>query len=61
MSSIRTEIAEIIGIQPALAEGTVDYKVLESVEESGYTRQLIEYDAGGDRACKRYSRISREI
>lgn len=49
MSSIRTEIAEIIGIQPALAEGTVDYKVLESVEESGYTRQLIEYDAGEDK------------
>lgn len=49
MSSIRTEIAEIIGIQPALAEGTVDFKVLESVEESGYTRQLIEYDAGEDK------------
>lgn len=49
MSSIRTEIAEIIGIQPVLAEETVDYKVLESVEESGYTRQLIEYDAGEDK------------
>ena len=49
MSSIRTEIAEIIGIQPVLAEETVDYKVLESVEEVGYTRQLIEYVSGDDK------------
>lgn len=49
MSSIRTEIAEIIGIQPVLAEETVDYKVLESVEEIGYTRQLIEYVSGDDK------------
>jgi len=49
MSSIRTEIAEIIGIQPVLAEETVDYKVLESVEEVGYTRKLIEYVSGDDK------------
>ncbi len=49
MSSMRTEIAEVIGIQPPLAEEAVDYKVLETVEEDGYTRQLIEYASGEDK------------
>lgn len=49
MNSIRTEIAEIIGIQTALTEENVKYTVLESVEENGYIRQLIEYDADEDK------------
>ena len=49
MKSIREEIAEIIGIQLPLVEEHVDYKVLETVEEDGYTRQLIEYPAKEDK------------
>lgn len=49
MKSIRGEIAEIIGIQLPLVEEHVDYKVLETVEEDGYTRQLIEYASGEDK------------
>lgn len=49
MESIREEIAEIIGIQLPPMEETVDYKVLEIVEEDGYTRQLIEYASGEDK------------
>lgn len=49
MKNIKAEIAEIIGIQMPIAEKKVDYKVLESVEENGYTRQLIEYVSGEDK------------
>jgi dienelactone hydrolase len=49
MENIRKEIAEIIGIQPSVAAEEVEYKVLESVEEDGYTRQLIEYPAKEDK------------
>ncbi len=49
MESIRKEIAELIGIQPPTTEETVDYKVLESIKEDGYTRQLIEYASGEDK------------
>lgn len=48
MKNVRTEIADIIGIQQTLAEENVNYKVLESVEEDGYTRQLIEYASDED-------------
>ena len=46
MEKIRKEIAELIGIQLPPMEEAVDYKVLENVEEDGYTRQLIEYASG---------------
>ncbi len=49
MSSIRTEIAEIIGIQLPFGGETVEYRVLETMEEDGYTRQLIEYASGEDK------------
>ena len=49
MENVRKEIAEIIGIQLPLVEEHVDYKVLETVEEDGYTRQLIEYASGEDK------------
>lgn len=48
MNNIREEIAEIIGIQLPPSEEAVNYKVLETVEEDGYTRQLIEYASGED-------------
>ena len=49
MKKVIAEIAEIIGIQMPIAEDKVDYKVLETVEENGYTRQLIEYASGEDK------------
>lgn len=49
MKSIRAEIAEIIGIQLPPSEEAVNYKVLETVEGDGYTRQLIEYISGEDK------------
>ena len=49
MKSIREEIAELIGIKLPAMEEAVDYKVLETVEEEGYTRQLIEYASGEDK------------
>ena len=49
MKNLRTEIAEIIGIQLPPSEEAVNYKVLEVVEEDGYTRQLIEYLCGEDK------------
>ena len=49
MENVREEIAEIIGIQLPLVEEHVNYKVLETVEEDGYTRQLIEYPAKEDK------------
>lgn len=49
MEKIRKEIAELIGISLPPKEESVDYKVLETVEEDGYTRQLIEYISGEDK------------
>lgn len=46
---LRNEIADVIGIKIATDESTIDYTVLESVEEEGYTRQLLEYDSHGDK------------
>lgn len=49
MMSLREEIAEIIGISIKDIPLDVEYEVLESVKEDGYTRQLIEYDSYGDK------------
>lgn len=49
MEKIRKEIAELIGISLPPMEEAVDYKVLETIEEDGYTRQLIEYASGEDK------------
>lgn len=49
MANLRNEIAEAIGIEVPNTISNVEYRVLESTEEDGYTRQLIEYDSHGDR------------
>lgn len=46
---IRDEIAEVIGIKFSNLISNVEYKVLETTKEDGYTRQLIEYDSYGDK------------
>lgn len=49
MESLRNEIAQAIGINLPNTTPCVEYKVLESIKEEGYTRQLVEYDSGGDK------------
>lgn len=49
MANLRNEIAEAIGIEVPNTISNVEYRILESTEEDGYTRQLIEYDYHGDR------------
>ena len=49
MENVRKEIAEIIKIDVPIVEEKVDYKVLETVKEDGYTRQLIDYASGEDK------------
>lgn len=45
---LRNEIAEVIGIKIPHSVSSVEYKVLETVQEDGYTRQFIEYCSYGD-------------
>lgn len=49
MASLRSEIAEAIGISLFDPKASVGYRILDSTEEEGYTRQLIEYDSCGDK------------
>ena len=49
MVNLRTGIAEAIGFTMLNAAPDVEYKVLDSTMEDGYTRQLIEYDSYGDK------------
>jgi len=49
MEKLRNDIADTIGIKVSSLNSCVDYQVLESTEEDGYTRQLIEYDSGKDK------------
>lgn len=49
MDSLRKEIADIIGINVPNSSDNVEYRVLETIKEDGYTRQLIEYDSFGDK------------
>lgn len=46
--NLRNDIAEIIGITASNIIPHVEYRLLESTKEDGYTRQLIEYDSYGD-------------
>lgn len=48
MVNLRNGIAETIGITVPDVTSDIGYKLLESTEEDGYTRQLIEYDSCGD-------------
>lgn len=49
MDKLRNEIAKVIGIKVPSGEACIEYKVLESTEEDGYTRQFITYDSCGDK------------
>ena len=49
ISDLRNEIAEMIGIKLPDSASDVEYKVLETIQEDGYLRQLIEYDSCGDK------------
>lgn len=50
MSEMRKEIADLIGIDlsemPGTSEASVDYTILSSTKEDGYTRQYIAYTSG---------------
>ena len=49
MLNLRNEIAEAIGIIVPNTIHYVEYRLLESTKEEGYSRQLIEYDSYGDK------------
>ncbi|MBQ8314754.1 MAG: acetylxylan esterase, partial [Lachnospiraceae bacterium] len=49
MTHFRNEIAELIGIFLPWETSDVTYEVLDSVQEEGYTRQLISYVSDGDK------------
>ncbi|MBQ8812966.1 MAG: acetylxylan esterase [Lachnospiraceae bacterium] len=48
MMHLRDKIADAIGVKLFNSISKVEYRVLESTEEDGYTRQLIEYDSFDD-------------
>jgi len=52
MSEIRKQIAELIGIDLSMTAGNggvpVEYTVLSSTKEDGYTRQYIKYTSGSE-------------
>lgn len=47
--NLRNEIAEIIGIELPNLVSDIKYTVLETTQEDGYTRELIEYNSFGDK------------
>ena len=49
MTNQRNEIAELIGISLPWEVSNLTYEVLESVQEEGYTRQLISYVSDRDK------------
>ena len=51
MINLRNEIAKAIGITALDTVSDVAYSLLESTQEDGYTRQLIEYDSCGDKVA----------
>jgi len=49
MTTLRNEIAELIGISLPWEASDIPYEVLDSVQEEGYTRQLISYVSENDK------------
>lgn len=49
MSNLRRELMDAIGIAAPDTTSHTEYRLLESTKETGYTRQLIEYDSYGDK------------
>lgn len=49
MTKLRNDIAKTIGIELSNTAPCIEYKIKDSIEVDGYTRQLIEYDSCGDK------------
>ena len=49
MTNLRNEIAKLIGISIPWNTASVSCEILDSVQEDGYTRQLISYESDGDK------------
>lgn len=49
MANLRNEITEAIGVISPNTIPHIEYRLLDSTKENGYTRQLIEYDSYGDK------------
>lgn len=49
MENLSSEIAHAIGVMTTDTLPNVEYRILESTKENGYTRHLIAYDSHGDR------------
>lgn len=49
MENLRNEIAHLIGVMTTDTLPNIEYKILESTKENGYTRHLIAYDSCGDK------------
>lgn len=49
MDNLRSEIAHAIGVMTTDTLPNVEYRILESTKENGYTRHLIAYDSDGDK------------
>lgn len=49
MENLRSEIAHAIGVMTTDTLPNVEYRILESTKENGYTRHLIAYDSNGDK------------
>ena len=49
IATLRKEIADLIGITVPVTTSHIEYSVVETAKEDGYTRQLIEYDSYGDK------------
>lgn len=49
MEDLKSEIAHAIGVMTTDTLPNVEYRILESTKENGYTRHLIAYDSQGDK------------
>lgn len=49
MDNLRSEIAHAIGVMTTDTLPNVEYRILDSTKENGYTRHLIAYDSDGDK------------
>ena len=45
---LREDIAQVLGLSAPELPSEIQYTVIDSVQEDGYTRQLIEYPSAGD-------------
>ena len=48
MIDLKSGISEIIGIKAGDIPASIEYTIIESTKETGYTRQLVKYNSNGD-------------